>query len=209
MDNLNSFKAKQEHAKDNKTLKEPRSEKSRKLTVENTSNNSNPNIDKQISELESLIKKLQDEIVEMSNNSDDLARNYTEHYDIHQEGNEDTSLHDVHILTSKYSDLNHTSIRCGEKDINLDSAVISKVTPSQVYPITIKDIGLNLINQSKNFADQVSNLINHNCDDLNTADTFSDIRRQFSILWDDAEKPSSSNGNYDNMVKNEEDKKND
>lgn len=143
----------------------------RKLTIQSTVKHEtleSNEIDKQISDLESLIRRLQDEIVEMGNNAD---KPYTPTQD-------DDPPVEIIENPVESEEKPHES----KKDDN----AINAETNSHVYPVIIRDVGLNLNDQSKKFADQVSDLVNYSgsSEDNNIImpATLSSIRKNFDVL---------------------------
>lgn len=159
----------------------------RKLTVQSTVKHEplqSSEIDKQISDLESLIRRLQDEIVEMSNNAD---KPY--------EPTEDDPAHKIQKSSTE-------SDQESQETKNTDDVINTPETNSHVYPVLVRDVSLNLNDQSKNFADQVSNLVNepgsseeHN---IIMPTTMSSIRKNFGEI--------SNNENVDDDISNAESK---
>lgn len=143
----------------------------RKLTIQSTVKHEAPEsneIDKQISDLENLIKRLQDEIVEMSNNAEKP----------YQSSEDDP----VKILEEDQQ----VDTKESQKSKITDDDNDTTETNSHVYPVIVKDVGFGLTDQSKKFADQVSDLVNYSgSSEVSNImpKTFSSIRNDIDVLW--------------------------
>lgn len=144
-------------------------------------------IDRQITDLESLIKRLQDEIVDMSNEADkpldeeSLREWFTKaHYDLE---NNDTNQ-------DKKPNINIDSDRRSKNNLyNTDQDRNSKAAPtnSHIFPVIIPNINPLIKDQQyKDISDDFLNNI-HTPSISELEDNFAEIRKNFSMLWSDVD----------------------
>lgn len=139
-------------------------------------------IDRKITDLESLIKRLQDEIIDMTTEANKPLHEAnmsewfsTEHYNF--ENNEDNKNNDTD------SDKNSNS------NDNIDSNKIDKnsnQTNSHVFPLIISNINPLIKDQYNNASNDFASRINSSSVS-ELAANFTEIRKTFSLLWDDVE----------------------
>ncbi|CAH2260796.1 jg26206 [Pararge aegeria aegeria] len=151
-------------------------------------------IDRQITDLESLIKRLQDEIIEMANDADkpikeDLTELFTKaHYNL--ENSDDSQNADQNsTTTSKNSDSDQTN--------------------SHVFPVIIPNTSpLNADQHKNNSPDDFTTVNTPNASNLTA--TFPNTRKNFALLQDDVEddivtekaedvKPSTTNETFEDL----------
>ncbi|CAH0731479.1 unnamed protein product, partial [Brenthis ino] len=135
----------------------------RRLTIESPYKSdigeSSQDIDSKITDLESLIKRLQDEIVDMTNETDQ-----TTHKD---------NLEEI---------LSKSRGKCKNDD---GTSKDSNKTKSYIYPVIVKD-GLPPTGQSKDISKDKCDTI-HSSSTADLANTFAKIRHNFSLLWNDGD----------------------
>ncbi|XP_045780202.1 uncharacterized protein LOC123877444 [Maniola jurtina] len=138
-------------------------------------------IDKQITDLESLIKRLQDEIVDMTTEAnkpldkENLRDWFTKaHYnfDINEDNRNNTD--------SNKTNTSNTNNGTDSNDVDKNS----NQTNSQVFPLIISNINPLLAGQCVT-DDFVSRIISPSVSELTA--NFTEIRKNFSLLWDEAE----------------------
>uniref|UniRef100_A0A2A4JFR6 Uncharacterized protein n=1 Tax=Heliothis virescens TaxID=7102 RepID=A0A2A4JFR6_HELVI len=151
----------------------------RKLTIQSTLNpqdiaNDAHDIDKEITELENLIKRLQAEIVEMTESASKPLQEY--YPDELNEGN-------AYIITQ--GEENMSPIQKNEKNDPKSDFKIRKREPDVIFPVLLKDNSL-LEEQKKVVAEKISNSVDSTNNADSNKDAIDDVRRNFSVLWDDA-----------------------
>lgn len=138
-------------------------------------------IDRQITDLESLIKRLQDEIIDMTTEAnkpldEDMSEWFSKaHYNF--DINEDNINN---IDSNKIGTSNTNNNTDSTKDNN------SNHKNSQVFPIIISNINPLITDQSKNVTNDFASHINSPSVSA-LATNFTEIRKNFSLLWNDAE----------------------
>lgn len=164
----------------------------RRLTIQSTSNthevkreakNDPPHdIDKEITDLENLIKRLQAEIVDMTESASRPLKDYYP----------DASDEDLidNKTTKHVKPTFHDEDELKKNDDNVKSS-----TNNQVYPIILKDESLleaKLLANEALKSETVS-------EDSNSKkeDTMDDVRRNFSMLWDDEPQPGDGDLHID------------
>lgn len=145
-------------------------------------------IDKQITDLESLIKRLQDEIVDMTTEAnkpldeDNLRDWFTKaHYnfDINEDNRNNTD--------SNKTNTSNTNNGTDSNDVDKNS----NPTNSQVFPLIISNINpLTPLIAGQYVTDDFVSRINSPSVSELTAN-FTEIRKNFSLLWDEAEDEDS------------------
>ncbi|KAF9807982.1 hypothetical protein SFRURICE_017154 [Spodoptera frugiperda] len=156
----------------------------RRLTIHSTnhrhemSTNSCHDIDREITELETLIKKLQSEIVEMTKSANKPLPNFEANFLTENDDEDDDA--DENININKES--NHSPAKNDEEKDKKRGFKLSKGPHNpDVFPIIIKNDSV-LEAQAKMFAENMANLIKISDPENGTLD---DVRRNFSMLWDD------------------------
>lgn len=156
----------------------------RRLTIQSTSNTHEVNdevkndpphdIDKEITDLENLIKRLQAEIVDMTESASRPLKDYYP----------DVSNEDV----SDSKTIKHVKPTFHDEDElkkNVDDAPKSSVD-NHYYPVILKDESTF---EAKLLANESSNTETVSEDSNSKKDTMDDVRRNFSMLWDDVPQP--------------------
>ncbi|CAH1643850.1 unnamed protein product [Spodoptera littoralis] len=142
------------------------------------STNSSHDIDREITELEGLIKKLQTEIVEMTKSANKPLPNFDAHFLTENDDDDD----DDEENGSNKKEANHIPVKKDDEKEKRRSFKLSKGPHNpDVFPIIIKNDSV-LEAQAKMFAENMANLIKISDPDIDTLD---DVRRNFSMLWDD------------------------
>lgn len=161
---------------------------SRRLTVQSTSNRhdvhneASHDIDKEITDLENLIKRLQAEIVEMTESASKPLKEYFP-------GNSDEDLR-ISSSTKDVSNKHVSPIIRNEEDNPKNDFKIRKGGNGHIFPVIIKDN--DLFEDTSNIFDEP---MSNSRDSFGKADgkALDDVRRNFSMLWNDAPLPDSSN----------------
>ncbi|XP_026733672.1 glutamic acid-rich protein-like [Trichoplusia ni] len=156
----------------------------RRLTIQSTSNTHEVNdevkndpphdIDKEITDLENLIKRLQAEIVDMTESASRPLKDYYP----------DVSNEDV----SDSKTIKHVKPTFHDEDElkkNVDDAPKSSVD-NHYYPVILKDESTF---EAKLLANESSNTETVSEDSNSKKDTMDDVRKNFSMLWDDVPQP--------------------
>ncbi|XP_021185160.3 glutamic acid-rich protein [Helicoverpa armigera] len=163
----------------------------RRLTIQSTANRADMtnetthDIDKEITELENLIKRLQAEIVEMTESASKPLNEYYPDDALNEENSfiiRDQDQGERHLSPLVKNDIND------ENDFK-----IRKHGSDVIFPVILKDNGL-LNEQEKLFAENMSNpptIVSKDADTDNEA--IDGVRRNFSVLWDDT--PNSNDTN--------------
>lgn len=156
----------------------------RRLTIHSTnhrhemSTNSCHNIDREITELETLIKKLQTEIVEMTKSANKPLPNFEANFLTENDDEDDDADENININ----KEANHSPVKNDDEKDKKRGFKLSKGPHNpDVFPIIIKNDSV-LEAQAKMFAENMANLIKISDPENGTLD---DVRRNFSMLWDD------------------------
>jgi hypothetical protein len=163
----------------------------RTLTLTPIRYDSNCNIDSQISELESMIRKLQDEISELYINADE-EKEYS------PEGYEDIDAKDSSgtIVIEKNSNTANWDEDIEKSEHNLENDAFNNEKFSHVFPLIVRDIMLPL--SSSKGLDDARHLMNDKEETFASFDKIRDYKREVFDLQ--RLKGFASDGNFERLI---------